>query len=114
MCSSSSSSSSSGGGGGSSSSSEKQIEYIAYIATMPSKQSPRAAARATARAAAAAAAAAAEAEAISKKSPDEVLVKGFGIELGDTDEAVRDKGAKKMLIWLKSQQDVSQLNMQKM
>ena len=43
-----------------------------------------------------------------------MLINGFGIELGDTDEAVREKGAKKMLAWLKSQKEVSQMDMQKM
>ena len=82
---------------------------------MPSKsQSPRAAARAAARTAATAAATAIEFKAVSKLSPEEMLVKGFGIELGDTDEAVRGKGLKKMLVWLKSQNDVSEANMQKM
>ena len=81
---------------------------------MPSiSQSPRAAARAAARASAAAAADAAESRAISKLPAQDMLVKGFGIELGDTDEAVREKGAKKMLVWLRAQQDVSDLNMQK-
>jgi hypothetical protein len=82
---------------------------------MPSKsQSPRAAARAAARASAGAAAAAAEIKAVSKLSPEEMLVKGFGIELGDTDEAVREKGLKKMLVWLRAQKDVDHANMQKM
>jgi hypothetical protein len=82
---------------------------------MPSKsQSPRAAARAAARASAGAAAAAAEIQAVSKLSPEEMLVKGFGIELGDTDEAVREKGLKKMLVWLRAQKDVDHANMQKM
>jgi hypothetical protein len=61
-------------------------------------QSPRAAARAAARASAAAAADAAESQAISKLTPDEMLIKGFGIEIGDTDETVRTKGVKKMLV----------------
>lgn len=61
-------------------------------------QSPRAAARAAARASAAAAADAAESQAISKLTPDEMLIKGFGIEIGDTDETVRGKGVKKMLV----------------
>jgi hypothetical protein len=64
----------------------------------PQLQSPRAAARAAARASAATAAAAAESQAISKLSPDEMLIKGFGIEIGDTDESVRSKGVKKMLV----------------
>jgi hypothetical protein len=82
---------------------------------MPSKsKSPRAAARAAARASTTAAAAAAELEAVSKLSPEEMLVKGFGIELGDTDEATRDKGLKKMLVWLKAQQEVGEANLQKM
>ncbi len=82
---------------------------------MPSKsRSPRAAARAAERAAAAAAAAAAELKAVSKLSPEDMLINGFGIELGDTDEAIREKGAKKMLVWLKSQKEISQINMQKM
>ena len=61
-------------------------------------QSPRAAARAAARASAAAAADAAESQAISKLTPDEMLIKGFGIEIGDTDETVRAKGVKKLLV----------------
>jgi len=81
---------------------------------MPSKsQSPRAAARAAARAATATAAAAAESLAISQVPAQDMLVKGFGIELGDTDEAVREKGVKKMLVWLRAQREVSELNMQK-
>jgi hypothetical protein len=83
---------------------------------MPSKsdKSPRAVARAAERAAAAAAATAAEFKAVAKLSPEAMLINGFGIELGDTDEAVREKGAKKMLAWLKSQKEVSQMDMQKM
>jgi CubicO group peptidase (beta-lactamase class C family) len=83
---------------------------------MPSakSRSPRAAARAAERSAAAAAAAAAELKAISKLSAQEMLVSGFGVELGDTDEGTRENGVKKMLFWLKSQKDVSEMNMQKM